>query len=116
MSEFQVSQPITTVNGVDDLTSPARAIARRRTNKPAEVEKSAREFESILVTQWLQQAQEAFASVPGSDREHKEVGHDQFQSIALTALSSTICGTKHGLGISSMIVKYLTSSGTEPEK
>ena len=74
---------------------------------PKKIEKSARDFESILVGQWLEQAEKTFATVPGGDPDQQnDSGHDQFQSIATQALASSL--TKAGgLGIATMITKQL---------
>jgi len=35
----------------------------------AKIQKSAREFEAVLLSHWLEQAEQSFASVPGSDQD-----------------------------------------------
>lgn len=68
------------------------------------IEKPAREFEAILLTQWLQEAEKGFAKLPG-DGEDEDPGADQFRSLALQAVAGTI-SKGPGLGIAAMIVRY----------
>jgi Rod binding domain-containing protein len=84
----------------------------------AKIEKSARDFESILIGQWLDQAEKSFATVPGTDPDQTDPGHDQLQGIATQTLAQAMAKSG-GLGIASMIAKGLeknldkSNSGTE---
>lgn len=73
----------------------------------AKIEKSAQDFESVLIGQWLEQAEKSFATVPGGDPDNqKDPGHDQFQGIAMQSLAQHL--TKAGgLGIAHMISQSL---------
>lgn len=91
-----------------------QAIERARSAKldpdKSKIDKTAKEFESLLLGHWLEQAQQAFASVPGADDESGEEGSDpgksQFQSLGMQSLAQSI--TKSGgLGIAKMISKQL---------
>ena len=78
-----------------------------QTRENAKIEKSAKEFESLLLSNWLQQAEESFAKLPGcDDAEDADAGHDQLQGIAMQSLgtSLTVAG---GIGIARMIAKHL---------
>ncbi len=81
----------------------------------AKVQKAAQDFESVLVGQWLEQAEKSFATVPGGDPDQQaDPGHDQLQSIAMQSLATSL--TKSGgLGIASMIVKHLTNNDQIPK-
>ncbi len=72
------------------------------------MEKSARDFESILIGQWLEQAEKSFATVPGEDPEAKnqDPGQDQMRSIAFHALADGLAAAG-GLGIAALIRKHL---------
>jgi Rod binding domain-containing protein len=72
----------------------------------AKIEKSATDFESILLGSWLQQAEQSFGSVPGGDEEDSDSGKDQFMGIAMQALGTSMT-TSGGIGIASMISKSL---------
>jgi len=89
----------------------------------AKIEKSAQDFESVLIGQWLEQAEKSFATVPGGDPDNqKDPGHDQFQGIAMQSLAQHL--TKAGgLGIAHMISQSLekteensNSAATESKK
>ena len=76
----------------------------------AKIEKAGKDFESILLGTWLQQAENSFAKVPGGDDEDdQDPGKDQFQGIAMQALAGSL--TKSGgIGIAKMITDHLRSS------
>ena len=78
-----------------------------KSNDKAKIEKSAQDFESVLIGQWLEQAEKSFATVPGGDPDNqKDPGHDQFQGIAMQSLAQHL--TKAGgLGIAHMISQSL---------
>jgi len=79
----------------------------------AKIEKAARDFEGVLLGQWLEQAEKSFATVPGGDPDQQtDPGHDQLQSIALQSLAGKLTRSG-GLGIASMIVKNLTNTNKE---
>ena len=73
----------------------------------AKIEKSAREFESILLGSWLQQAEKSFAQVPGGDEgEDEDPGKEQFQSMAMQSLAGSLAASG-GIGIGKMIAAGL---------
>jgi Rod binding domain-containing protein len=77
----------------------------------AKIEKSAKDFESVLMGHWLEQAQQSFATVPGGDpNEDPSLGKDQFQSIAMQAVAGALSGHQGGLGIASMVAKHLEAT------
>src|SRR5690349_15188914 len=92
-----------------DLKSEAKGGDKQK------IEKSAKEFESILIGQWLEQAEKSFATVPGdSSKDQTDPGHDQLQGIAMQSLAQNL--TKAGgLGIASMIVKGLEKTQNAAE-
>ncbi|MGD0096763.1 MAG: hypothetical protein ABSB60_09720 [Terracidiphilus sp.] len=73
----------------------------------AKIDKSSKEFESILLSNWLQQAEQSFGSLPGSDDEDDmDSGKEQFQSIAMQSLGSAL-SSSGGIGIAKMIANSL---------
>ncbi len=46
---------------------PSRRSAARTGTRSEKIDKAARNFESLLVGHWLEQAEKSFASVPGTD-------------------------------------------------
>ena len=74
----------------------------------AKIQKSAREFEAVLLSHWLEQAEQSFASVPGSDQDpDADPGRDQFHAIAMQAVGTALTGGHGGLGIANMVAKQL---------
>jgi len=73
----------------------------------SKIEKSAKDFESILLSTWLQQAEQTFASLPGGDDdEDADAGKEQLQGIAMQSLGMAM--TKAGgIGIAGMIARQL---------
>lgn len=80
--------------------------------KEEKVEKSAKEFESILLAQWLQQAEQSFASVPGGNDEQQDPGYDQLQGIAMQSLAKSLTESG-GIGLAKMVSKGLYKAAGE---
>jgi len=51
------------------------------------IEKGAKEFESMLLSSWLQQAEQSMATVPGAEDEEDSTGRDQMMSLGVQSLS-----------------------------
>jgi Rod binding domain-containing protein len=74
----------------------------------AKIQKSAREFEAVLLSHWLEQAEQSFATVPGSDQDpDADPGRDQFHAIAMQAVGTALTGGHGGLGIAAMVARHL---------
>jgi Rod binding domain-containing protein len=71
----------------------------------AKIEKGAREFEAILVGSWLQQAEQSFATVPGTDAD-QDPGGEQMMSLGVQQLATSIAASG-GIGIGKMIAKAM---------
>lgn len=69
----------------------------------------AKEFEAILLGQWLQAAQTSFANVPGGD-EDSDPGDDQFKSFAIQQLARKLTDAG-GFGIAAIVAKALEKVG-----
>jgi Rod binding domain-containing protein len=99
--------PATTV---EPLTTQADKLIRKTASPEtdnAKIEKSAKDFESLLLGSWLQQAEQSFGSLPGGDDdEDADPGKDQFQGIAMQSLGSAMTAAG-GIGIAKMISKQL---------
>ena len=95
------SSPLTTQ--ADMVIRQAGSAAETNTK----IEKSANDFESILLGSWLQQAEQSFGSLPGGDDDDDaDVGKEQFQGIAMQSLGSSMTAAG-GIGIAKMIAKQL---------
>jgi Rod binding domain-containing protein len=80
----------------------------------AKIEKSAKDFESILLGNWLQQAEQSFASLPGGDADgDDDVGKDQYQGMAMQSLGASMTAAG-GIGIAKMISKQLHKQDEAP--
>jgi len=96
--------------GSSPLTTQADMVIRQagsaaETN--TKIEKSANDFESILLGSWLQQAEQSFGSLPGGDDDDDaDVGKEQFQGIAMQSLGNSMTAAG-GIGIAKMIAKQL---------
>jgi Rod binding domain-containing protein len=95
---------------VGPLTAQADKLIRKAASPEADdakIEKSAKDFESILLGSWLQQAEQSFGSLPGGDdEEDADPGKEQFQGIAMQSLGSAMTAAG-GIGIAKMISKQL---------
>lgn len=81
--------------------------AQSKNGDSAKIDKAAKDFESILLGEWLEKAEKSFASVPGSDPDQQnDSGYDQFQSISCQFLGEGL-SKAGGIGIASMISKHL---------
>jgi Rod binding domain-containing protein len=78
------------------------------TQDKSNVESAAKQFESILLQKWLEDAEHSFAKVPGEDSDDgtKDPGADQFKSLAMQQLAERMTASG-GVGIAKMIVHQL---------
>jgi Rod binding domain-containing protein len=100
-----ISGAVTTplITNADRLLRQASSPATENTK----IEKSAKDFESILLGSWLQQAEQSFGSLPGGDDgDDADSGKDQFQGIAMQSLGASLAASG-GIGIAKMIAKSL---------
>ena len=85
----------------------------------AKIEKGAKEFEAMLLSTWLQQAEQSMATVPGAEDGEDTTGRDQMMSRGVQSLSTAMVASG-GIGIASMIMKALharaekADSGADP--
>ena len=69
------------------------------------IDKTAKEFEAVLLGNWLQQAEQSFATVPGADND-QDVGRDQMMSMGVQSLATSMANSG-ALGIGAMIAKAM---------
>lgn len=95
---------------IGPLASSGSLVIRQAASEATEnskIEKSAKDFESILLGSWLQQAEQSFGSVPGGDGDDDEdSGKEQFQGFAMQSLGTSMTASG-GIGIAKMISKQL---------
>ena len=94
------------MNGMNGIQGPAGALDAQNDQllQHAKIAKAGKDFESILLGNWLQGAEESFAKVPGGDGEDDDAG--QFQGIAMQALAGSLTASG-GIGIARMITRSL---------
>ena len=79
----------------------------------AKIEKGAKEFESVLVGSWLQQAEQSFATVPGAD-DGQDVGRDSMMSLGVQTLATSMAATG-GIGIGKMVAKAMHAAAARAD-
>ncbi len=75
---------------------------------------TAREFESILLGQWLQGAESSFGSVPGSE-DDQDAGDDQMKGFSVQQLAKSLSASG-GVGIAGLVSKALEKSAAASPK
>ncbi len=68
----------------------------------SKIDKSSKEFESLLLEGWMQQAEHSFATVPGSEEDGDDQQRDQIMSFGVQALAKAMVQSG-GIGIAKMI-------------
>ena len=95
---------------ISPLTTQADKVLRNpdvASTENSKIEKSAKDFESILLGSWLQQAEQSFASLPGGDDDSDaDTGKEQFQGIAMQSLGEAMTAAG-GIGIAKLIARQL---------
>ncbi len=110
----QNSQSSAVDSKADQLIARSRrgTLAASPSGEDAKIAKAGKDFESILLGSWLQQAQQSFATVPGGDGQgDDDSGKDQFQGIAMQALAGSLTASG-GIGIAKMITKHLSGTSS----
>lgn len=74
---------------------------------------AAKQFESVLLGQWLQEAESSFASVPGGE-ENTDSGGQQMQGFATQQLATGLTASG-GIGIAKLVQGALARASTREE-
>ena len=99
--------------GLSDVRGTEAASNLKASTKAGneKIEKSAKEFEAVLLSHWLDQAEKSFATVPGADPDKDtDSGRDQYQSLAMQAVGTALSGSRGGLGIAKMVASHLEAA------
>ena len=110
----QINQTSAVDSKADQLIARSRggSVPTSSAGEDAKIAKAGKDFESILLGSWLQQAQQSFATVPGGDGQgDDDSGKDQFQGIAMQALAGSLTASG-GIGIAKMITKHLSGTAS----
>jgi Rod binding domain-containing protein len=78
----------------------------RGANDDAKIEKGARQFEAMLLSNWLQQAEQSFATVPGAEDDEDAPGREQMMSLGVQSMAESLAASG-GIGIAKMIAKAM---------
>lgn len=70
---------------------------------------AAKEFESVLLGQWLKDAESSFGSVPGSEED--DAGGEQMKEFAMQHVATDIV-ERGGIGIAAMVESALAKQET----
>lgn len=76
----------------------------------ARLSSAAKEFESVLLGQWLKDAESSFGSVPGSE-EDDDAGGEQMKQFAMQHVATDIV-QRGGIGIAAMVENALAKQET----
>ena len=103
------------MTGISNIQAAAGALDAQNDKllQHAKIGRAGKDFESILLGNWLQSAEESFAKVPGGDGEDDDSGSGQFQGIAMQALAGSLTASG-GIGIAKMITRSLQDH-TQPQ-
>ena len=91
---------------VDFSASPQTAT--RMSTNPADLAHTSKEFESILLGQWLQSAESSFGSVPEGEDE-SDAGEEQMKGFAVQQLAKSFSDSG-GIGIARLVLNELDHS------
>lgn len=72
--------------------------------------KAAREFEAILLQNWLEKMNKSFAD----DKDSSDAAHDTITSMGAEAVATAL-SARGGIGIAGMMLRHLAASGKRAE-
>jgi Rod binding domain-containing protein len=90
---------------IEPLTTNADKLLHQASSSDkdnSKIEKSSKDFESILLGSWLQQTEQSFGSLPGAEDDDADSGKDQYSGISMQALGTSMTAAG-GIGIAKMI-------------
>jgi Rod binding domain-containing protein len=109
MNDISTNSAVSSVLDLNQQRATKLAQSNRSPADESKMKKTASEFESILIAQWLQDAEKSFATVPGGDEEQQDPGHDQLQGIAIQHIAEAIAKSG-GIGIGTMLTHFFERS------
>ena len=104
----------TSIQEVRETQLLQQAAAGRIPTQDQKIEKGAREFEAMLLSSWLQQAEQSFAMVPGADDDDDAAGRDQMMSLGVQSLAQSMAASG-GIGIADMVAKAMRATAARVE-
>ncbi len=95
------------------LSSPVGSSDAARAAVDPKLANAAKQFETVLLSQWLQDAESSFASVPGGDSD-TDAGSDQLKGLATQQLAASFTASG-GVGISKLVLGALTKTNEKEQ-
>jgi Rod binding domain-containing protein len=80
----------------------------------AKIDKGAQQFEAMLLSNWLQQAEQSFATVPGAEDDEDAAGREQMMSLGVQSLAESMAASG-GIGIAKMIARAMHATAEKAE-
>ena len=97
------------------LLQQAQQLESERGNATdAKIAKGAKDFEAMLLSSWLQQAEQSFATIPGAEDDDDAAGRDQMMSFGTEALAQAMANSG-GIGIAKMIADAMHRTADKAE-
>ncbi|MGB6743899.1 MAG: hypothetical protein WBE38_09580 [Terracidiphilus sp.] len=85
------------------------------TSSAAKIEKGSKQFETMLLSSWLRQAEQSFATVPGAEDDDQDMaGRDQMLGLGVQSLAEAM-EASGGIGIAKMIAKAMTAQAEKAD-
>jgi Rod binding domain-containing protein len=106
VNDFSAGTAQTNLQQVREAQLMQQLNSTRGLTDNGKIEKSARDFESMLLGTWLQQAEQSFATIPGADDEDDAASRDQMMSLGVQNLAQALTASG-GIGIAKMIARDL---------
>ena len=92
-----------------------RALNSARTpSQDSKIDKGAQQFEAMLLTTWMQQAEQSMATVPGAEDDEDQSGREQMMNFGTQSLADAMAASG-GLGIAKMISKAMHAQAEKAE-
>ena len=95
------------------LSSPVGSSDAAKAAVDPKLADAAKQFETVLLSQWLQDAESSFASVPGGDCD-TDAGSDQLKGLATQQLATSFTASG-GIGISKLVLGALTKTNEKEQ-
>jgi Rod binding domain-containing protein len=91
--------------------------AMRGPTTASKIDKGSKQFEEMLLSNWLQQAEQSFATVPGADDDDDQdkAGRDQMLGLGVQSLAQAM-EASGGIGIAKMIAKAMTAQADKADQ
>jgi Rod binding domain-containing protein len=107
-ANVQQAQESQTLSQLSSMKGPTSA---------EKIEKGSKQFETMLLSSWLRQAEQSFATVPGADDDGDQdmAGRDQMLGLGVQSLAQAM-EASGGIGIAKMIAKAMTTQAEKAEQ